>query len=413
MSHHSYSESFEADYRGQNLAKFPPYDYLGEYTSLFFQNNKISSFKSLPSISGLRKLFLDSNNIKSFKHAQPQPNLRVISLSNNPISSEEYLGLMSYIVFGDNVSTVNHISLSTEEKNLGRKLRPHVINDLLNEWVIRSINPIILVDMNSLFEKRVDISSLNNSHRKHTPKSSRNKKSIKKEDIEHIEIKKTPVLEIHSKDDDISLYLKLKKEIMEKNTHAKRSSSHHGDPALKLDNFEFNSRKTQSPVSKYPQLKIFETIPEKQSRTTKNKLEKPKFKIKHSNNNQNDVQLTELPLVVQNEELKTLSFQDFKINKNTSEPMQTEDNFTLITNITIQDDGFKQHHVPPPKLNLTPIVLKDSEDPDITLTSDLSTEELADLFYRSHMNEITTPEDLREFVKTQKKLIRQRHLKHA
>ncbi|EAY08931.1 hypothetical protein TVAG_464790 [Trichomonas vaginalis G3] len=269
--------------------------------------------------------------------------------------------------------------------------------------MIRSLNPIILADSNSLLEKKIDISQLD--HFSRSSKSSNGKSSPsdhKNDDIQKIEIKKSPVLEFNSNNEEKSPFLEIQNKNSPKASRTSRSRSHIYDaPQLKLSSFiNYPEAKNFSPKSKNSLLELFNldntNLEKKQNKQKIDHLELKSKESDHNSGFDNELSLS-IPYY-ENLPLETLAFKENSNHESDQSKncLNSDDSLTLIMT---NNENSKKKHVPPPRLNFSPISSDDSD----TESRELQTEELYEKFYRKHRNEITTPHDAKYYVLQHKK----------
>jgi hypothetical protein len=116
-------------------------------TSLVLNRNPIFDFTGLPTLEFLTELYLDATNLSSFQGAEPQPSLHILSFTRTPLVELPAHRIMAWIVFpvSGKPLTVNGNTLSASERRFCLAHGDDVLADLLEGWVIVSMEPLKLM----------------------------------------------------------------------------------------------------------------------------------------------------------------------------------------------------------------------------------------------------------------------------
>ena len=167
------------DFSNEQLTEFPAKEVINECSTLIFKNNLLTNFNNIPVLNNLKCLILDDNRIKTFEGAKKQPKLSDLSIINNPISKEKFLNVMSIIIFGDNIRTVNEKQVTDEEIKTAKDLQPKLEDFISIGYLLKSIDPIVLE--NPITKKTVLIPQTPKEGKYNSAKSTpKQKKSILK-----------------------------------------------------------------------------------------------------------------------------------------------------------------------------------------------------------------------------------------
>lgn len=349
-------------YSFKNLVCFPSSDELIQFSSLSFDHNPIDSFQTLPQLPRLVKLTLDGTNINSFDKAEVQPNLEEISFFNTPLSKYKNCNIMAFIVFGDSLRVVNNIPLSKSEIAFGREIRS-VVGELLKEgWIIKNISPVILVNPKTGEKKQPKCEPMNGERRRLSDKDIN---IYKEPEINKVELEKPKGIRLmdigSSFNDTIS---SLATEPMSKD---KVNFSEPSRP-MSFNSLDFDIGDIQ--ISKPVQ---------KDHMDHEIKLETIEDYDYDLVNRRRDQCLNSLKVHNNSDEITINGTDEIELTMNTVEP----------------DIAYNKRK-PPPKLTYRPV--HDINDCYSDSGKKLTEEQIYELFFCNHLNEITTPKQAKEFV---------------
>ena len=139
----------------KGLTAIPQLEY-GRYNdTVNFSHNPIKIINLLPTLSGYQNLILDDTKLESFDGAFPQPDIQNFSCINTPLGQSKYLQVMSLIVFGDQLKIINNQNVTQKAINLAKQYQDDLYNYLTHGWVITSLSPLRVANVQTKERKLI------------------------------------------------------------------------------------------------------------------------------------------------------------------------------------------------------------------------------------------------------------------
>ncbi|EAX86799.1 hypothetical protein TVAG_484750 [Trichomonas vaginalis G3] len=137
------------------LTTFPRISRSATVTTVDVSKNPIKSFEGMVEMPELEMLNISETEIKSFLGALALPSLKVLQMDHTPLAMYQHVQLMAAIVFGEGVARVNKKNVLKNEARLAVELRETLFDQLVEGWIITSVQPIRLFNTITLKRKVV------------------------------------------------------------------------------------------------------------------------------------------------------------------------------------------------------------------------------------------------------------------
>lgn len=135
--------------------------------SISYSNKNLNDLSSIPNNVPVEKIDISNNPIVDFKGMRVFPKIHVLDCSNTrltsfnffpnqegiktfickktPICSNQFLILMSSIVFGQSLESVNGININQNTKSNALTMTPKIRQFLIKGWIIQNLNPVKII----------------------------------------------------------------------------------------------------------------------------------------------------------------------------------------------------------------------------------------------------------------------------
>ena len=132
------------NYSNQQLKEFPKINNPNKIYELNISLNSIYSFQGMKNMNFLEIFNFENTLIKSFSDCKYLPNLKKLFSKGSCLSGIKYFDLMSCIVFGDNLLFLDNKLIIKEIKKKAKLWRSVLFKELVNGWIITSLEPLKL-----------------------------------------------------------------------------------------------------------------------------------------------------------------------------------------------------------------------------------------------------------------------------
>jgi hypothetical protein len=129
---------------GQGIDSFSSILLSPDVQALDVSGTKIEDFEGLGIRGKLTSLKADRTRIQSFRGAEPQQALQTLLLLQTPIADARHLELMSAVIFGSSLRTVNGTLVQQKTHALANQLRPNVLRYLSEGYLLLATSPLTI-----------------------------------------------------------------------------------------------------------------------------------------------------------------------------------------------------------------------------------------------------------------------------
>lgn len=108
-------------------------------------NSTIQDFSFLERFSRLASIDARNTLIQNVQSAPLRPLIEYISLDDSPITMQPFYRLMLLCTIGNQIQSIDGVSVTNEEKEQGKKLLPVIQKYLYDGYTIKSIDPLVVI----------------------------------------------------------------------------------------------------------------------------------------------------------------------------------------------------------------------------------------------------------------------------
>lgn len=122
--------------RGRGITSLEGMGSHKEVTTVFLQQNFLTSFKGWEHMPKLVELHAGDNLIENFMGIAPSSTIETLVLSGNPIAQRRHYRLMAVVAFGKNLRTIDHEPVTRSERERALALGKAVGQGIRNGWLL-------------------------------------------------------------------------------------------------------------------------------------------------------------------------------------------------------------------------------------------------------------------------------------
>lgn len=191
----------------QRLEKIPEIKERVVLLRLDISENPIKNFEGMSTKYSVESIVANNTKIISFEGIVPQQNLVSISATGSPLGGNPCFPIMSLILFGDSLTSVNGKRVALQERKLANFLKMYVIDDLIEGWVLTSTTPtVILINPVTRKRKMVVVDAIEDQKQEDLSDEEEEQEKIEEEEIEEVaeEVNDELRRKFHEKRDDLN-----------------------------------------------------------------------------------------------------------------------------------------------------------------------------------------------------------------